>query len=49
MLGSRRVMSIKCILIFIFDRFQNCTAAVGTEVASAMVVCLESMKSVISE
>lgn len=47
--GSRCVISVKCSLILIFDRFQNCRAAVGTDVASAMVVCHECMKSVISE
>lgn len=49
MFGSRCVMSVKCSLIFIFDSFQNCRAAMRTDVASAMVVCLECMKSVISE
>lgn len=49
MFGSRCVMSVKCSLMLTFDRFQNCRAAMGTDVASAMVVCLECMKSVISE
>lgn len=47
--GSRCVMSVKCSLILIFERFQNCRAAMRTDVALAMVVCLECMKSVISE
>lgn len=49
MFGSGCVMSVRCVLMFIFGRFQDCRAALGTDVASAMVVCVECMRSVISE
>lgn len=45
MFGSRCAMSVKCSLTLAFDRFQNCRAAMGADVASPMVVCLECMKS----
>lgn len=46
---SRYVISFKCSFMFIFGRLQNCRAAMGTVVASVIVVCLQCMKIVILE